>query len=196
MIFFSKQENGFYNSDIHSVIPVDAVEVRNSDYEKLMAGQSAGQKIQPDSSGIPVLVTISRSISEQKGFACTAIDTAAGAARTQFATSSAFIESEYQRSYDTAVAWINSGYQGEAPKPVKSDAEAFGRTDQEAAQYIKSTGDYWFSKLDEIRDIRLKGKQAVETAPDDADFNSVAQPFIDQLEALKPEDDIEEEPPA
>ena len=119
--------------------------------------------------------------------ACTAIDTAAGAARTRFATNSAFIETEYQRAYDTATAWINSGYQNEAPAPVKSDADAYGRTEQEAAQYIKATGDYWFSKLDAVRDIRLKGKQAVETAPDDADFMAIAQPFIEQLEALKPQ---------
>ena len=119
--------------------------------------------------------------------ACTAIDTAAGAARTRFSTNSAFIETEYQRAYDTAVAWINSGYQGEAPAPVKSDAEAFGRNELDSAHYIKTTGDYWFSKLDAVRDIRLKGKQAVEQSPDDADFMSVAQPFIEQLEALKPQ---------
>ena len=118
--------------------------------------------------------------------ACTTIDTAAGAARTRFATNSAFIESEYLRAYETSVEWINLNYQGEAPAPVRSDAEAFGRTDQEAAKQIKATGDHWFGKLDTIRDIRLKGKQAVEQAADDADFMAVAQPFIDQLEALKP----------
>ncbi|MCW7552599.1 hypothetical protein NX722_08035 [Endozoicomonas gorgoniicola] len=118
--------------------------------------------------------------------ACAAIDHAAGNARSHFATSSAFIESEYQRAYDTAVAWINSGYQGDAPKPVKSDAEAYGRNEQEAAQYIKATGDYWFAALDDIRDIRLKGKQAVKASPDDADFMAIAQPFIDRLEALQP----------
>ena len=126
------------------------------------------------------------SVKQKRLSICRSIDATAGAARTRFATNSAFIESEYQRAYTLAVEWINSGYQGEAPTPVRSDAEAFGRTDQEAAQYIKATGDYWFSKLDEIRDIRLKGKQAVEQAGDDADFMAVAQPFIDQLEALKP----------
>ena len=126
--------------------------------------------------------------------ACTTIDTAAGAARTRFATNSAFIETEYQRAYDTAVAWINSGYQGEAPAPVRSDAEAFNRTEQEAAQFIKATGDGWFAVLDQIRDSRLKGKQAVEQSPDDADFMAVAQPFIEQLEALRPEEQPEGQP--
>ena len=118
--------------------------------------------------------------------ACAAIDHAAGNARGHFATSSAFIESEYQRAYDTATAWINSGYQGEAPRPVKSDAEAYKRTEQEAAQFIKETGGRWFKALDDIRDLRLKGKQAVKAGPDAADFMAIAQPFIDQLEGLWP----------
>lgn len=114
------------------------------------------------------------------------IDNAAGQARARFATNSQFIESEYQRAYATAVEYINAGYTGNVPAPVQSHADAFGETLQAAADNIKATGDTWNQALDNIRDIRLKGKQAIENAPDDGDFEALAQPFIDQLEAVKP----------
>ena len=178
----------FYADDGYTAIPASAKLVP-SDHPSLQFGWvTVGKMIGSGSDGLPTLIdlpTIPTATRRQS--ACAAIDHAAGNARSHFATNSAFIESEYQRAYDTAVAWINSGYQGEAPAPVKSDAEAYGRTEQEAARFIKATGDYWFNTLDNIRDIRLKGKQAVETAPDDADFMAIAQPFVEQLEGLWPE---------
>ena len=186
-MLFSSKSKGFYDPRVHSDIPDDAIEIKKELYLALLEGQASGKLIDSDQHGNPLLVEPPISPATRRLTACTAIDSAAGAARTRFATNSAFIETEYQRAYDTATAWINSGYQNEAPAPVKSDADAYGRTEQEAAQYIKATGDYWFSKLDAVRDIRLKGKQAVETTPDDADFMAIAQPFIEQLEALKPQ---------
>ena len=186
-MLFSSKSKGFYDPRVHSDIPDDAIEIKKELYLALLEGQASGKLIDSDQHGNPLLVEPPISPATRRLSACTAIDSAAGAARTRFASDSAFIETEYQRAYDTATAWINSGYQGEVPAPVKSDAEAFGRNELDSAHYIKTTGDYWFSKLDEIRDIRLKGKQAVEQSPDEADFMSVAQPFIEQLEALKPQ---------
>ncbi|AMO55625.1 hypothetical protein EZMO1_1454 [Endozoicomonas montiporae CL-33] len=187
--YYSKQTGGFYTSVLHgNNMPDDVVKITHEEYQSLLEGQSSGKRIEASETGRPILSQQKvASVADRRLSTCTAIDNAAGAARTRFATNSAFIETEYQRAYDTAVQWINSGYQGEAPKPVKSDAEAFGRTEQDAAQTIKATGDYWFSQLDEIRNIRLKGKQAVENAPDDADFMAIAQPFVEQLEALNPD---------
>ena len=176
---------GAYSEKLFSEVPEPSLRITN---EKWQVALAAGHThIHSDGTTYTEQELKDEKPSDRRLSACTAIDTAAGAARTRFATNSAFIETEYQRAYDTATAWINSGYQGEAPAPVKSDAEAYGRTDQEAAQFIKATGDGWFTVLDQIRDIRLKGKQTVETTPDDADFMAIAQPFIEQLEALKPQ---------
>ncbi|WP_422134958.1 hypothetical protein [Endozoicomonas sp. ALD040] len=123
---------------------------------------------------------------ERRQAATAAIDTAAGQARARFATDTPFIEPEYELSYSDAVAFIATGYTGQCPDTVKSHAEAFSVTNQQAADEIKRMGDQWNNVLRAVRKIRLTGKQAVETAADDADFNAVAQPFIDQLEALKP----------
>lgn len=55
-IFFSKTTNGFYDSDINTVIPEDAVEVSSSDYQQLLADQQNGQVIVANEQGYPVAV--------------------------------------------------------------------------------------------------------------------------------------------
>lgn len=56
-MFFSKSTGGFYDEVIHgSAIPADAVEVAVEDYAILLAGQSGGLCIEPDSQGRPRLV--------------------------------------------------------------------------------------------------------------------------------------------
>lgn len=53
---YSKSTGGFYTEEIHaSSIPFDAVEITDSEYRLLLAGQSAGQRITADATGNPVL---------------------------------------------------------------------------------------------------------------------------------------------
>jgi hypothetical protein len=54
-IFFSWATRGFYDTDIHSEIPQDAVEITNEHRWELINGQSAGRLIVVNSSGVPVL---------------------------------------------------------------------------------------------------------------------------------------------
>lgn len=117
---------------------------------------------------------------------CAEIDKEAGAARVRFATESPFIEVEYTLAYQDAVRWIDSGYAGDCPESIKSDAEADGRTEKEAALTVKAMGDAWYGVIKKVRDLRLKGKRAVENAPKDADRNQIAAGFISQLKALHP----------
>lgn len=124
---------------------------------------------------------------ERRQAAALSIDTAAGQARARYATDTPFIEPEYELSYSEAVAYIATDYTGECPETVKAHADAYNVTNQQAADEIKTMGDQWNDVLRSVRKIRLAGKQAVETATDDADFNTVAQPFIDQLNGMKPE---------
>ena len=55
-MFYSAQTNGFYNAEIHGdAIPSDAVEITESEYDDLLAGQAQGHRITADAQGKPVL---------------------------------------------------------------------------------------------------------------------------------------------
>ena len=54
--YFSKTTNGFYSSDINSVMPHDAVPITDSQYQALLTAQANGKVIQGDTNGNPVAV--------------------------------------------------------------------------------------------------------------------------------------------
>jgi len=54
--YFSKSTNGFYDSEINTVIPDDAVEVTVEEHKNLLDGQSSGKQITADDAGNPILV--------------------------------------------------------------------------------------------------------------------------------------------
>jgi hypothetical protein len=56
MIFYSKSTGGFYDSDLHSHIPTDRVEITASERTDLLAGESSGKLIVADENGVPFLV--------------------------------------------------------------------------------------------------------------------------------------------
>lgn len=56
-MFYSRSTRGFYSRDIHGFdIPQDAVEISYEHYTALLSGQSAGQIIECNESGLPYLV--------------------------------------------------------------------------------------------------------------------------------------------
>jgi len=55
MHLYSSRENAFYNSEVNTNIPDDAVEISREKLLELLNGQSAGKSIASDSSGYPVL---------------------------------------------------------------------------------------------------------------------------------------------
>lgn len=64
-MFFSPSTNGFYAIEVHgNNIPKDAVDDSkwNITYEELLAGQSDGMRIESDSNGLPVLVSMESGI--------------------------------------------------------------------------------------------------------------------------------------
>ena len=55
-MFYSPTTGGFYDRKIHGdAIPADAVEITRGEHAALLAGQSAGQHIEADEHGHPVL---------------------------------------------------------------------------------------------------------------------------------------------
>ena len=56
MIFYSKSTNGFYDDEIHSLMPDDVVCISKEKHEELLLGQSSGKIISADKTGNPVLL--------------------------------------------------------------------------------------------------------------------------------------------
>ena len=54
-LYYSQSTGGFYDDQIHSRLPEDAVEISPEQHAALLAGQSAGQVIMPGKDGKPVL---------------------------------------------------------------------------------------------------------------------------------------------
>lgn len=55
-IFYSASSRGFYDDQIHSAIPGDAVEITADQHAELIAGQAVGKRIVADPAGRPMLV--------------------------------------------------------------------------------------------------------------------------------------------
>lgn len=57
-IYASRVQKGFYDSDIHTTLPADAVEISQETHQALLAGQSSGLIINFNTeSGIPELIS-------------------------------------------------------------------------------------------------------------------------------------------
>lgn len=54
--FYSKTTNGFYISDIHELIPEDAIEISEERRVELLDGQARGKQIVAGVDGLPVLM--------------------------------------------------------------------------------------------------------------------------------------------
>lgn len=55
-MFYSKTTNSFYDPEINSVIPEDAVEITVKKWQKLLSDQASGKIITSDSNGNPISV--------------------------------------------------------------------------------------------------------------------------------------------
>jgi len=55
-IYYSALTSGFYNTDAHTTIPNESVEVSEEQYKYLFHGQSEGMQIVADATGKPVLI--------------------------------------------------------------------------------------------------------------------------------------------
>jgi hypothetical protein len=56
MIFYSKTSNGFYDSEIHVVLPEDAIEIPVAYHQALIDGQASGLVISSTQDGFPILI--------------------------------------------------------------------------------------------------------------------------------------------
>jgi len=184
-MFYSKSTGGFYSADIHGdAIPFDAVEITVEQHAQLMADQSAGATIQADANGYPVAVfPPPPSLDQIKADLCARIDREADAARLKIAGDPLRVV-EYQQAETEAAAYKAAGYTGTVPPSVQSWAEAKGWTAQQAADDILTVAAGWRQALYVLRDIRLKGKEAIRAGADEAAANAAADAASGQIKAV------------
>ena len=91
---------------------------------------------------------------------------------------------EYPEAYSQACDYIARSYADPVPKMVLDSAEISVSTNNDAADLIKSRGDFAVMLMESMRKIRLQAAKAIEDASDDDDFGVIAQGFIDQIEIL------------
>lgn len=192
-IYYSASTGGFYDEKVHGYIeidggsnpdtriPSDAVLVDDQAYQLLIEGQSSGQVIRSDDDGNPLL---EEAPPASKDHVKNLIDFAAGKARLRFVSSGELVEQEYRLALHKSVEWIASGMSGTPHESISDWAVVAGLTNEEAAQSIIDTSEQYEQLLTLIRRIRLEGKAAVDNAI--TDFDIVAKPFFDQLEAITP----------
>ena len=184
-MFYSQSTKGFYSADIHGdAIPFDAVEITVEQHAQLMADQSAGATIQADANGYPVAVfPPPPTLDQTKTALCTRVDSEADAARLKIAGDPLRVV-EYERAAAEAQAFKDSGYTGTIPPSVLSWAEAKAWTAQAAADDILTVSALWNQALYALRDIRLKGKEAIRAGADEAAANTAADAASGQIAAV------------
>lgn len=112
------------------------------------------------------------------------IDQACGVKRAAAVSRGAYIDEEYRRAYEDALAYKAIGYSGGVPASVQSWATVAGLTAQQAADDIILTRDGYMALLDAIRDIRLTGKAMIDVATAPADILASVEFINASLDAL------------
>ena len=113
------------------------------------------------------------------------IEIASGAARSRFIATGDLIVEEYRLAATETKAWRAAGSPADnVPSSISSWAVAEGMTNEQSAADIEASEANLDALLLTIRAIRLAGKAAVNAAT--ADYEVVAQGYIDQLDAITP----------
>lgn len=191
-MFYCASENAFYASSLRPVYdaaktwPKDTIEVSVAIYQEFTGVSPAGKRRVAGNNGMPVwgdVLPASREelIKREKH----KIDRASGNARGRFISQGNLIDAEYLQAETAAQAYVDTSYSGVVPPSVQSWVDAADITPQQAADDILATAQRWRDLLDQIRAVRLAGKAAVDKAAD-ADIETTAQGYIDQLDAMQP----------
>ena len=202
-IYYSKASGGFYDDQIHSRLPEDAVAISLEQHTALLSGQSAGQVIMPGKDGKPVLAEPAPSHLHRWDGKAWVLDKAAasqllaeaidkGTAAINDVVEQAYhhvtrFEAEYQLREQQARDYKAGGCKGEAPLQVAAFAKPAGKTACEATDIIIAQADNLRMMLGKLgalrmRKFELKGLQtAAEVDKRTAEILAEIKPIADKL---------------
>lgn len=202
-IFYSKSTGGFYDNQIHNVLPEDAVEITAEYHATLLAGQAQGKTIMPGKDGKPVLASLAPSHLHQWNGKEWMLDKAAasqllaeaidqGTDSINNLVDEAYrhvtrFQPEYEVREQQARDYKAGGCKGEAPMQVAAFAKPAGKTACEATDIIIAQADNLrmvMGKLGALRmrKFELKGLQtAAEVEKRTAEILAEIKPIADKL---------------
>ena len=114
---------------------------------------------------------------------CQQIDAVADQVRRELAGDPLRV-AEYDRAAQEAGAYQAAGYSGEVPASVLSWAQAKAWSPQAAAEDILRAARQWEAALYGLRDQRLKTKEAIRSATDEANAQALADDGQQALRAV------------
>ena len=206
MYYYSKSNQAFYDSTIHSRLPEDAVAISPEQHSALLAGQSSGQVIMPGKDGKPVLTAkapshlhqwdgkewtldkaaASQLLAEAIDNGTKAINDLVGEAYrrvTRFGP-------EYQLREQQAIEYKAGGYKGELPTQVAAFAEPAGKGGKEATDIILAQAAKLRATLEQLGILRMKKlelknlKTAAEVDKRAAEIVAAIRPHLQELEKV------------
>ena len=202
-IFYSKTTGGFYDNQIHTTLPEDAVEITAEYHSALLAGQAQGKTIMPGKDGKPVLAPLAPSHLHQWNGKEWVLDKAAasqllaeaidnGTKAINDLVDEAYrhvtrFQPEYLLREQQARDYKAGGCKGEAPEQVDAFAKPAGKTACEATDIIIAQADNLrmvMGKLGALRmrKFELKGlKTAAEVEKRTAEILAEIKPIADKL---------------
>ena len=202
-IYYSKSNQAFFDDQIHSRLPEDAVAISPEQHAALLAGQSAGQVIMPGKDGKPVLADPAPSHLHQWNGKEWTLDKAAasqllaeaidnGTKEINDLVDKAYrhvtrFQPEYEVREQQARDYKAGGCKGEAPLQVAAFAKPAGKTACEATDIIIAQADNLrmvMGKLGALRmrKFELKGlKTAAEVEKRTAEILAEIRPIADKL---------------
>lgn len=114
------------------------------------------------------------------------IDNVAGNARTRYITSAPGQEMTYLEKSEEAADYAAAGYPADTTNYpfVAADATAYSITPQQAADQILAQRAVWITAGAQIEQVRLNGKNQVNTATTQQDVQLIVETTISALNAI------------
>ena len=202
-IYYSKSNQAFYDSTIHTTWPEDVVEITAEYHATLLAGQAQGKTIMPGKDGKPVLTLPAPSHLHQWNGKEWVLDKAAaswllaeaidkGTDAINNLVDEAYrhvtrFQPEYEVREQQARDYKADGCKGEAPMQVAAFAKPAGKTACEATDIIIAQADNLRMVMGKLgvlrmRKFELKGLQtAAEVEKRTAEILAEIKPIADKL---------------
>ncbi|MEQ6292201.1 hypothetical protein ACFPAG_16465 [Vogesella sp. GCM10023246] len=174
---------GYYRTDFNgNNIPAEAIDLSEQQWEELK-NNPGRRRFDHSTLAVVVFDPPAPDLNDIKNTLCKRIDVMADSARLAIAGDPLRVV-EYERAAIEAQVFKDAGYIGAVPPAVQSWAEAKGWTGEQAANSILTEAASWNAALYGIREMRLKGKEAVRNAPAAAEAQAAAEGAMEQIHAV------------
>ena len=206
MIYYSPFTQAFYDTNLHSSRPSDAVEITAEYHATLLAGQAQGKTIMPGKDGKPMLADPAPSHLHQWNGKEWVLDKAAASQLLAEAIDNGtkaindLVDEayrhvtrfwpEYQLREQQAIEYKAGGYKGELPTQVAAFAQPTGKGGKEATDIILAQAAKLRVTLEQLGILRMKKlelknlKTAAAVDKRAAEIVAAIQPHLHELEKV------------